>query len=352
MPKAIRLVRQPLFIFGAGILLVLILLLLLFWFNQPRYTQSVRIGIISDIHKCAADTINDYDENLVRQFVDDVNKLDTDFVIDMGDNASRRTGKCSESADQDLVDVINILSKIKTRLYHVLGDHDIDDADSLEVWKHVTNMSRTYYSFDVRDVHVVVLDTITGDGAIHQKCAKDTLCRRLTKNYERLLVQNSNEQSAEVKNIKRELDERKQVIENSRNIKIRNRGTISQDQLNWLSRDLQQTKRVKVVIFSELPIFFHTRSDGKIFDIRNRNKLQEILRSSGKTIVSVSGDAHEWGASREGAIDYYVVGSFTVSQGEWAYLEWGERDVRLVRQVSKLSHEHSESNQQRNYFEE
>lgn len=343
---------KPWFILGLSLMVIGGLLGILYWFNLPRYTQPVRIGIISDIHKCAADTINNYNEDLVRQFVHDINKLDPDFAVDMGDNASRRTGRCSESASQDFVDVISLLSEMKTRLYHVLGDHDIEDADSLEVWKQITGMSRSYYAFDVRDIHVVVLDTITGDGAIHPKCSKDALCQKLTKNYEALLAQDISEQSAKIKRVKERLDERKQVIENSRNIKIRNRGSISQSQLDWLAKDLQQTKRTKVVIFSELPIFLHTRSDGKIFDIRNRDKLQEILRSSGKVIVSIAGDAHEWGESKEANIHYYVVGSFTVSQGEWAYLEWGESEAVLVRQTSSRTTERTVSNQQKDYSEE
>lgn len=316
-----------------------------FWPDTlPRYTEPVRIGIISDIHKCSADTINDYNEDLVKQFVKDVDERGTDFNMDMGDNASRRTGNCSENADQDFTDVIGLLNT-KAPLYHVLGDHDIEDAQSLETWKQVTGLPKTYYSFDVRDVHIVVLDTITGDGAIHPKCTKDKLCQELTKAYETQLVKDG-EQSASTREAKERLEERQQTIENSRDKKIRNRGSISQAQLAWLAGDLKRTKRNKVVVFSELPLFLHTRSDGKIFDIRNREALQEILRASGKTIVSISGDAHEWGESEEPNIHYYVLGSFTVSHGEWAYLEWKENEFVFTKEKSTISGQESSSNAQ------
>lgn len=328
---------QPLAFFGMGTLVILGLLCLLAWSyqHQSRYTHPVKIAIISDIHKCSADTINSYDEDLVRQFVEEVDRRGTDFNMDLGDNASRRTGKCSKNADQDFIDVIRLL-KTKAPLYHVLGDHDIEDADSLEAWKRITGMPRTYYSFDLRDVHVVVLDNITGDGTIHKKCTEDSLCKKLTKAYEELLVEDSQERLLTTQQAKQALEERRQVIENSRNKKIRNHGSISSAQLSWLSSDLKHTSRNKVVIFSELPIFYHTRSDGKVFDIKNRETLQAILRSSGKKIVSISGDAHEWGEFQETNIHYYVLGSFTVSQGEWAYLEWGKDDFVFKREKSSL----------------
>ncbi len=327
---------QPLAFFGIGILVILSLLCLLAWSHQPRYTNPVKIAIISDIHKCSADTINSYNEALVRQFVKDVDRRDTDFNMDLGDNASRRTGKCSKNADQDFADVIRLL-KTKAPLYHVLGDHDIEDANSLKTWKLITGMSKTYYSFDVRDVHIVVLDNITGDGAIHRKCSEDPSCKQLTKTYRDLLTQDQQEQLLITKQAKEALEERRQTIENSRNKKVRNHGSISQKQLSWLSTDLKRTNRTKVVIFSELPIFLHTRSDGKVFDIKNREALQSILRESGKKIVSISGDTHEWGEHQEANIQYYVLGSFTVSQGEWAYLEWGEDNFIFKREKSILS---------------
>lgn len=287
----------------------------------PFPAPPVRIGIITDIHKCSAENVNSFNEQYLRNFVRDADSSSTDFNIDLGDMTSRRVASCEETAEQDLSYVVNITHKTSAPFYHVLGDHDISGPESLESWKNITGTKETFYSFDVKDVHVVILDNITGDGTIHPKCSEDELCSK----YEKL----KGDPEYEKKYL-----ERKKVIDNSRDKKIRNRGSLSERQLDWLEKDLKKTRKNKIVMFSELPIYLYTRGDGKLFDIQNRNRLEKILFDSGKPVVSISGDAHTWYEHRERNVSYFGIDSFTHSLGNWAVLEWGENGFELVKMNS------------------
>ena len=172
-----------------------------------------------------------------------------------------------------------------------------------------------------------MLDNITGDGQIYPKCSEDSLCKEYEKFSE------SEEQYKEL------YLERKEIIDNSRDKKIRNDGSISKRQLNWLKNDLENTSKNKVVIFSELPIYYYIRNDGKIFDIKNRKFLEEIIFNSGKKIVSISADAHNWYEFKQENVIYYGIDSFTHSHGNWALFKWGENDPELTKMNSGLRRE-------------
>ena len=89
-------------------------------------SESVKIGVITDIHKCSAIKNDSITTKLLNKFNSSVNFEATDFNIDLGDNISYRVNECSHTANEDLEWVINNLNTVSP-LYHTLSDHDIDD---------------------------------------------------------------------------------------------------------------------------------------------------------------------------------------------------------------------------------
>lgn len=115
--------------------------------------QKVRFGVISDVHQ---DLQADARERLTT-FLTDPKVSKADFAIQLGD-LSHSTGADS------IVAVWN--SPIGPKLkYNVLGNHDSDNAPiALMVEKY--RMPNSYYSFDQKGIHFVVLETNTVRDAI------------------------------------------------------------------------------------------------------------------------------------------------------------------------------------------
>ncbi len=308
-------------------------------------SESVKIGVITDIHKCSAIKNDSITTKLLNKFNSSVNFEATDFNIDLGDNISYRVNECSHTANEDLEWVINNLNTVSP-LYHTLSDHDIDDKKSFNHWKKTTGTSKTYYSFNVKDVHIVILDTITGSGKIYKKCKKDAKCKKYKKKYKRYknLLKNNEELSKYLKqkNItKKKLSKRKKKykklyikrkskIKKTRSIKSWDRGNLSNNQLSWLKNDLKNTSLNKIVLFSDHPLFYFRKPNGgKKYNIRNRAKLNKILYDSGKSIVSISGEAHLWHQTTINNVTYYIIDDFLSANGTWAIFEWNDAGFNL-----------------------
>jgi len=109
-------------------------------------SDQVRIGIVADVHQ---DIIHDGYARL-RYFMDDMNRRQPDFIIQMGDFALPRP------QNQPFLDVWN---EFKGPAYHILGNHDMRDLgftreQTMSWW----GMKDRYYSFDQGDFHFIVLD--------------------------------------------------------------------------------------------------------------------------------------------------------------------------------------------------
>ncbi|MCD6149965.1 hypothetical protein J7J13_04260 [bacterium] len=312
-------------------------------------SESVKIGVITDIHKCSAKKNNSITAELINKFNSSVNLEATDFNVDLGDNISHRVNKCSHTAKDDLKWVVEKLNTTSP-LYHVLSDHDINNRKSFSYWKKKTGTLKTYHSFDVKNVHIVILDTITGGGKIYRKCDKDAKCKKYKRKYEKYksLLRNDEElgEYLQQKNItekklskrkkryKKLYQKRKHKINKTRTAKNWDRGNLNNKQLKWLKNDLENTPLNKIILFSDHPLFYFQKPHkGKKYNIRNRAKLDKILYNSEKDIVSISGEAHLWHQTTINNVAYYIIDDFLSANGTWAIFEWNDAGFNL-RKIS------------------
>ncbi len=129
---------------------------------QPHRSQGaeaaaapVRFGVVADVHR---DVMHDANERLTA-FVDAMQRQRPDFAIQMGDF-------CIPIPEND--SFMDVWSRLAMPRYHVLGNHDMDGVgkhrpdksyafrreETMEYW----GMKARYYSFDIGNVHAIVLD--------------------------------------------------------------------------------------------------------------------------------------------------------------------------------------------------
>lgn len=106
--------------------------------------EVVRFGVCTDLHK---DIMPDADQRL-EVFVDEMNRINPDFIIQLGDFCF------SIEKNKSLIEIWN---KFRGKKFHVLGNHDLDFS-SKDSTRKFLKMNADYYSFDIRKFHFVVLD--------------------------------------------------------------------------------------------------------------------------------------------------------------------------------------------------
>ena len=120
--------------------------------DDAKSEAPLRFGVIADVHK---DVMHDADQRL-QVFVDAMNEHQVDFVMQLGDF-------CIPTSEN--LGFLKIWNTFSGPRYHVLGNHDTDGnetdhpqrfrrEETVEYW----GMPSRYYSFDQKQVHVVVLD--------------------------------------------------------------------------------------------------------------------------------------------------------------------------------------------------
>ena len=114
--------------------------------------EPIRFGVIADVHK---DVMHDADQRL-QVFIDEMNKQQVDFILQLGDF-------CIPTNEN--LGFLEIWNSFMGPRYHVLGNHDTDgnSTDHPERFKRETTveywgMKHRYYSFDQKQIHIVVLD--------------------------------------------------------------------------------------------------------------------------------------------------------------------------------------------------
>lgn len=108
-------------------------------------TGTLQFGLIADVHQ---DIMHD-SETRLRAFVDRMKSDRVDFILQMGDFCT------PVDRNQPFMDIWRSFPGPR---YHVLGNHDMDGGFSRQQALKFMEMPGTYYSFDHRGVHFVVLD--------------------------------------------------------------------------------------------------------------------------------------------------------------------------------------------------
>ena len=184
------------------------------------------------------------------------------FLIQMGDSV---IGSKEENLCQ--IEVLNQLKQLLDDngipLYHVIGNHDIDNF-SLKEFMDLINMPRPYTSFDVTSYHFIILNS--ADGSV--------------------------------------------------------RGGISKEQTNWLKNDLERTDK-PTIVFSHHLIGKYPRQ--RILELNNASliinhkEITKLLEDSGKVILVIEGHGH-YRHYKHKDINYVCIGHYYIHHSLWNLL--------------------------------
>ncbi|MFT5289146.1 MAG: Icc protein [Planctomycetota bacterium] len=114
--------------------------------------SSLRFGVITDVHQ---DVMHDAVERIT-SFTSTMKARGVDFVIQLGDF-------CQPKPAND--DFLAAWNSFEGSRHHVIGNHDMDGGFSREQVVAYYGMPASYYSFDTKGLHCIVLDGNDPGGA-------------------------------------------------------------------------------------------------------------------------------------------------------------------------------------------
>jgi len=230
--------------------------------------RSVRFGIVTDCHYADADPVGTrfYRESLgkLTECVARMNAERVDFLVELGDLKDQDKRPVESRTLLYLRDVEAVLQRFRGPMYHVLGNHDMDGISKQQFLAYVGNAGRSYYSFDLRGLHCIVLDAnYRADGSDYDRGNFDWT---------------------------------------DANIPAR--------ELNWLRHDL-------AVSHYPVVVFIHQLLDGtgQVY-VGNAAEVRWILQASGKVLAVFQGHHHEGSYSRIEGIHYYTLKAVVEGHGQ------------------------------------
>ncbi len=131
---------------------------------------DLTLAFVSDIHVGPAATfdgklrkLTHRSLELLRTFIDEMNALGPDVVVNLGDDIEDEDAELDRSR---LRDVMDVLGRFDGELLHVAGNHDtkcIDDAELLALWRStrfdLLRAPPLRYALERKGFHLVVLHT-------------------------------------------------------------------------------------------------------------------------------------------------------------------------------------------------
>lgn len=233
---------------------------------------NLRFGIVTDTHYAVAPSRGTryYGESMDKmdECVALMNDQKVDFLIELGDLKDQGTPASEESTLEYLKSIEAVFGKFKGPRYHVLGNHDMDSLSKEQFLDHVVNTGiakeSSYYSFDSKGVHFIVLDAnYISNGADYDHGNfhwKDT--------------------------------------------------NIPDQELDWLRKDLAATSKPVIT-------FVHQQLDAadKIHSVKNAEEVRRVLEESGKVLAVFQGHNHPGAYSHIEGIHYYTLKSLVEGSG-------------------------------------
>jgi predicted phosphodiesterase len=137
-----------------------------------RMGPALTFGIVTDCHAADLDPRGNryYRESgkKLAECVGEMNSRGVDFLIELGD--FKDAGATAEVTLDYLHEIEGVFRGFKGPRYHVLGNHDMDRISKAQYLGQIQNTGipagDTFYSFDVKGFHFVVLDAnFKADGA-------------------------------------------------------------------------------------------------------------------------------------------------------------------------------------------
>jgi 3',5'-cyclic AMP phosphodiesterase CpdA len=238
---------------------------------QAFSETEMRFGIVTDSHFADADPLmNRYFRESIDKMTECVelmNEQKVDFLIELGDFKDQNTPPLEEKTISYLQAIERSFQKFNGPTYHVLGNHDMDSISKKQFLENVTNTDvpsgSTYYSFDRKGIHFVVLDAeFLADGADYDHG-----------NYQW------------------------------------NEAYVSEAELDWLRKDLAGTTLPSIV-------FSHQQLGGLgMTDINNAGDVRKILQESGHVLAGFDGHNHNGGHNIIEGIHYYTLKAMVEGSG-------------------------------------
>ncbi len=237
-----------------------------------RDRRPIRFGIITDCHYADVDAVGTrfYRESLdkLAECVARMNAERVDFLVELGDLKDQDKRPVESRTLRYLQDVEAVLQRFPGPTYHVLGNHDMDSISKSQFLAQVENtgidMGRSYYSFDARGLHCIVLDAnYKTDGSDYDHGNFDWTD-----------------------------------------------ANIPAQELDWLRQDLVASR-------SPVVVFIHQLLDGtgSVY-VKNGSQVRQILESSGKVLAVFQGHHHEGRYSRTEGIHYYTLKAVVEGHGQ------------------------------------
>lgn len=241
--------------------------------GSPSLSRSrpVRYGIVTDCHYADADLVGTrfYRESLgkLSECVTCMNAEQVDFLIELGDLKDQDNPPVESRTLAHLKRVEAVFRRFHRPRYHVLGNHDMDSISKRQFLSSIENThierGRSYYSFDVRGLHCVVLDAnYDGDGRDYDHGDFDW-----------------------------------------------KDANIPTHELDWLRRDLAAFSGPTVV-------FIHQLLDGTgAVYAKNASAVRQVLEASGRVLVVFQGHHHEGAYTHINGIHYYTLRGMVEGHG-------------------------------------
>jgi len=233
--------------------------------------RPVRFGIVTDCHYADTDPAGTrfYRESLdkLSECVARMNAEGVDFLIELGDFKDQDRPPVESRTLQHLQTVEAVFREFAGRRYHVLGNHDMDSLSKRQFLENVENTGvdpmRSYYSFDVRGLHGIVLDAnYKADGSDYDHGDFDWTD-----------------------------------------------ANIPPHELDWLRRDLTNSRGPVVVFIHQL-----LDGTGSVY-VKNAAEVREVLRASGRVLAVFQGHHHEGAYSHLDGIHYYTLKATVEGRG-------------------------------------
>ncbi|MHC4641592.1 MAG: metallophosphoesterase [Planctomycetota bacterium] len=237
-----------------------------------RKPGITRFGIVTDSHYADADTVGSryYRHSLdkLTECVELMNTKKVDFLVELGDFKDQNNPAVEQKTITYLRAIETVFKKFNGPTYHVLGNHDIDSISKEQFLTNVENtnidLSKSYYSFDLKGVHFVVLDA--------NYKSDDT-----SYNHGNFNWTDANIPTAE---------------------------------LNWFKYDLAAARQPVIVFIHQL-----LDGTGSVY-VNNAADIREILEQSGKVTAVFQGHHHEGSYSYIEGIHYYTLKAMVEGPGE------------------------------------
>jgi hypothetical protein len=243
--------------------------------NAQPTGNVLRFGMVTDVHYAEIPDNGNrtYSQSLVKlqSFVDTMNRLKPDFIIELGDFKDMDTPPVAAKTLIYLNRAEKVFSGFQGPRYHVSGNHDEDCITKQKFLSVIENTGigpdKSYYSFDIRCFHCVILDACFDSSGADYSCGnnkwKDT--------------------------------------------------NIPNSELKWLKNDLKK---------AHLPVlvFIHQRLDGSgDYFVKNASTVRRIFERKGNIKVVFQGHYHEGNYQCINNIHYYTVKSLVEGNSPLGY---------------------------------